>query len=208
MMNHSSQVFPARPRGGHGWLFTIVASLGWLLANPAVATELHTSNPYQVVAGYLHQFPKYVSWPPNAFPTNAVWRVGVLGPDPFNGVLEKILQGEDHAVAGRQFAIERALTAADLPLCHVVFIKFKEDDQIKTALAALAGQPVLTVGEADGFLKLGGMIQLQRWHQTIRMNINLDAARAANLKIPTSMLELAHQVVINGQTKVNHLGSQ
>ena len=83
-----------------------------------------------------------------------------------------------------------------------MFIEFKDADRIQAALAILARHPVLTVGEADDFLKLGGIIQLQRWHETVRMNINLDAARAAHLTIPASLLELASQVLVNGRSGV------
>lgn len=194
----------ARKRRWHRFALAFVIgglAVSFRLNDRALAAELRTSNPYEIIAAYLHRFPAYVSWPTNAVTaTNAAWCVGVLGTDPFGLSLEPMLLGESRAVAGHPFEIRHAAELADLPPCHLVFIKFKDDAQLKAALDSLAGQPVLTVGDADNFLKLGGIIQLQRWHNTIRMNINLDAARAANLKIPASMLELANQVVLNGQT--------
>ena len=144
-----------------------------------------------------------MQWPAGTFAsTNEAWHIGVLGSDPLGLALEQILPAANHVVAGRAVEIWHAAKPEDLPPCQIVFIEFKDAAQIQTSLATLARHPVLTVGEADNFLKLGGIIQLQRWHDTVRMNINLDAARAAHLTIPASLLELASQVVVNGRSEV------
>ncbi len=176
-------------------------ALFFLLSGSSQSAEPPASDAGQVMAASLQRLPAYVQGPAGTYPaTNEAWHIGVLGGDPLGLALEEILPATNHPAGGRAIEIWHAAQPEDLPPCQIIFIQFQKSDQIQTALARLAGQPVLTVGEADDFLKLGGIIQLQRAHTTIHMNINLDAARAAGLTIPASLLELASLVVVNGQT--------
>jgi len=172
---------------------------GWLAAPVgAAAGDLVASDPYVVIAGFLHAFPSYVEWPTNVPATNPPpWRLGVVGDDPFGDSLADIF--DNHPVRGRQFEIIHAARAEDLPPCDIVYIGSKDIKQVKQSLAMLAARPVLTVSEADDFLELGGIVEL---HQgpTVRFSIDLDNARAAGLKIPAGMLEVAAKVVENGRT--------
>ena len=202
-----------------------IAILGGVVAWLACFTlraDLSTRNPYDVVAGDLHAFtsPNYIRWPTNAVAitnaiastnavavTNAVastnspppsWRIGILGGDPFGDTLLKTLK--DHPVDGRDFEIIHAQSAAELLNCHIVYISTKDEEVIGSALTVFAKHPVLTVGEADDFLKLGGMIRME-FGKNVHFSVNLDRARAAGLKISAGMLEVANQVIENGRLK-------
>jgi hypothetical protein len=58
-------------------------------------------------------------------------------------------------------------------------------------LAALRGNPVLTVGEGAGFLRAGGMVAFVIVDQTVRFLIDDAAARHAGLRISSRVLALA-----------------
>ena len=58
-------------------------------------------------------------------------------------------------------------------------------------------RPVLTVADAPGFLREGGIIRFQVGDY-VEMSVNLDQARSASLKIQTKMLEVTREVVENG----------
>lgn len=184
---------------GPGLFLGAIVCASILVANLAPAGELHSTNPHEVMAGYLRALPAYVGWPTNTFASpKDTWQIGILGDDPFGVVLETVLQ--DRRAAGRGFQIQRAADVRELPTCEIVFIALKDEDGLKNALAELASRTVLTVGESNDFLENGGMIQL-RAHGTIHMSINLDRTRAAHLEIPTRMLELANEVIENGVRK-------
>ncbi len=187
------QMRPGSALGG------ILAALA-LLAGLARGEERHTTNPHEVMAGYLRALPAYVEWPTNTFAApDELWRIGLLGIDPFDGMLEKILH--DRQAAGRGFEIWHAPKLKDLPPCEIIFIAGKDADEIKAILKQLGSRPVLTVSEHDNFLVLGGVIQL-RARATVQMTINLDRARAAHLKIPGKMLEVASEVIENGERRI------
>jgi len=174
-------------------MLTLLVGLAW-------GEELHTSDPHKVMAGYLRALPAHVAWPTNTFATpDEPWHLGILGTDPFAGLLEKTIL--DHRAGGRRFEIAHALKLKDLPPCEIIFIAGKDAEEIKAILKPLGSRPVLTVSEHDNFLVLGGIIQLQS-RDTVRMLINLDRAREAGLKIPISVVELASEVIEHGERRI------
>lgn len=59
----------------------------------------------------------------------------------------------------------------------------------------MQGNPILTVGETEQFVKDSGMIGFCIEENKIRFNINLEAAEKANLKISARLLMLAKTVI-------------
>ena len=65
-------------------------------------------------------------------------------------------------------------------------------------LAALAGQPVLTIGEASDFLRQGGIMRLKRVEGKLRFEVKLAAVENSGLAISSKLLRLA-QIVRDGE---------
>lgn len=170
-----------------------------LLVLPMRGAEVLAKNPHDLIAGFLHRFPAYVEWPTNAFATNPPpWRIAVLGDDPFGEALAMACKNKP--IKGREFEIVHVMSVLELPACDIVYLTSKDPDELKAQLAALATRPVLTVGEAPDFLKLGGIIQLEA-RRTMQFNINLDVARTNGLKIRVEMLEIATHIIEHGEQK-------
>jgi hypothetical protein len=176
------------------WLILVL----YLLPGPdlAVGEGFVTENPYKVEAAFLRNFAHYVTWPADAFANaRSPWRIGILGRDPFGDILEKTFKGRTEQ--GRTFEIFRAETLDKLPPCQIIFVAYKDAARRRAALAELKHRPVLTVGDAPGFLREGGIIRFQVGDY-MEMSVNLDQARSASLKIQTKMLEVTREVVENG----------
>jgi YfiR/HmsC-like len=62
----------------------------------------------------------------------------------------------------------------------------------------LKGRPVLTVSDAVGFAKRGGMIRFVTDRSRIRLRINLEATRDAHLTLSSKLLRPA-QIVRTGE---------
>ena len=80
--------------------------------------------------------------------------------------------------------------------------------QQRLALERLQDQPVLIVGESDGFAALGGSVNFIVEANKIRFEINVDAAKQHQLKISSKLLALAKIVqdqsgTSKGPAKVN-----
>lgn len=167
-----------------------------LLPTGVASQASTTQNPHRVEAAFLRNFSHYVTWPAHAFANErSPWRICILGDDPFGEVLEATFKGR--AELGRPFEIFRADTLVDLPQCQIVYVAYKASASRRAALAELKRRPVLTVGDAPGFLQEGGVIRFQVTDY-VEMSINLDQARAASLTIQTGMLEVSSSVLENG----------
>jgi hypothetical protein len=75
-----------------------------------------------------------------------------------------------------------------------VFIHHSERDRLPELLAAVDKRSILTVSDLEGAAKLGVMIRFVTQSGRIRMRINPDAARAAQLTISSNLLRSAEIV--------------
>jgi hypothetical protein len=164
---------------------------------------------YQVKAGFILNFMKFVEWkkPPN--PEGPIV-VGLLGKDPFGTLLDRL---EKETVQGRPLAIRRiagwielgqkgdeAQRTASLKGCDTLFIASSEKKSLTAILNAVKEQGMLTVADTGGFLEAGGMINLLLDpDRKICFEINLDATRQSGLEVSSKLLRLAKRVVDQGK---------
>lgn len=148
---------------------------------------------YQLKAIFLFRFAEFVEWPPQAFAdAQAPLTICVLGEDPFDGYLDDAVRGEK--VNDRPLEVRRYRELGQLGACHILFISSSERERMKRDLDALKGRSVLTVSDSDGFDRDGGMIGLELADNKVRLEINPDAARAADLKLSSKLLVSARIV--------------
>jgi YfiR/HmsC-like len=183
-----------RSRWGCGLLALAVALFA---VSTAPAADPGAASEYQIKAVFLFNFTKYVDWPATAFAdAQAPLVIGVLGDDPFGVALDETVQGEK--VNGRALVVRRYHQKEEIKDCQILFVSQTEAPQLEQIVAGLKGRSVLTVGDTDKFTDRGGMIWLVTENNKIRLKINLDAAKAANLTISSNLLRAAE---VTGHTK-------
>jgi hypothetical protein len=165
--------------------------LGCLLFPVVFVSSLpagNVSKEYQVKAAFLYNFTKFVEWPAHCFssPESPIV-IGVVGADPFEGELAKIVR--DRRVNGRPVSVVALRSPAEGRLVHVLFVPAGSDKRGATAQAGLAG--VLTVGETEGFAAAAGIVGFTTVEQKVRFEINAAVAEAAGLKISAQLMKLA-----------------
>jgi YfiR/HmsC-like len=182
---------PVAAKRGHRY-----QCLSWLLplaffaSALSVSGQTSTSPEYQVKAVFLFNLAQFVEWPPKAFSgPESPLVIGVLGEDPFGSYLDETLRGEK--VNNRPLQLQRYRRAAEIKVCHVLFISRSESDRLDQILSSLRGRSILTVSDIDDFIIRGGMIRLVTERNKIRIRIGLDAVRAANLTVSSKLLRLA-----------------
>ena len=156
--------------------------LGVCLRVAVCPVGLHAQNPipeYVAKAGFLSLFPDYVKWPASG---GGPISVGILGVDSFGGALDK-------------WKPKRSKRIEDLKDCQMIFISKSEQASIGAILASLEGTNILTVGETEGFLKMGGEIGFVIEGDKVRFEVNPGAARRAGLGFDLRLLRLAARVV-------------
>lgn len=148
---------------------------------------------YQLKAVFLFHFAQFVEWPPEAFPeAQTPLVIGVLGEDPFGAYLDETVRSE--TVNNRSLVVHRYHQVEEIETCHVLFISRSEADRLEQILASLKGRHILIVGDADGFIRRGGMIRFILDENKIRLRINLAAAKDANLVMSSKLLRPAEIV--------------
>jgi len=183
----------------HGWAPQIfkrgISSLALLLAIGSATTAVsQESNEYAVKAAFLFHFAQLTTWPAQSFArADSPMVFCTVGKDPFDGVLDSAVAGKK--IQGHPVKVMHLKQAAGLQSCHIVFISAQEMARVSTAIGALHGQPVLTVGETEEFLKQGGMIDFRSEKDRLRFDVNLRPAQSSNLGFSSTLLSLARNVV-------------
>jgi hypothetical protein len=176
----------------------LVAVFVLIFAFGSAATGAPPSNEYELKAAFLYNFVKFTEWPAAELgKSDEPFVIGVLGRDPFGGVLDKIIEGEtiyNKRVVARRFPRMEEAAANS----HVLFIGTSEEPNLATILKLLDGQAVLTVSEIANFAQRGGVIDLKTENNRIVFEINLSAAKRARLTMNAQLLKLAK--VIRGRS--------
>lgn len=169
-----------------------------LVGATAFGNSPEQSSPeYQLKAVFLFNFAQFVEWPTSAFPEpDTPLSICILGEDPFGGYLDETVRGE--TVANHPLSVRRYRTVEEIKGCHILFVGRKEQAHLSEILDSLKGHSVLTVSDAERFASRGGMIRFVTDHNRIRLRINLEAARAANLTLSSKLLRPA-QIVPAGK---------
>ncbi len=170
------------------------------------------SREYQIKAAFLYNFIKFVDWPKekeSPADINEPVAVGIIGKDPFGNSFEPL---KDKQVKGRYVVIRRFEGFEQLNQsgeqgaqqhpeieairkCHVLFTCSSEKNHIQQIIASTKDHAVLAVGDMNGFLEAGGIINFLTEEKKIRFEINLDAAGHSRLTIRSKLLRLAKRVI-------------
>lgn len=171
-----------------------------LLAQPAVIDR-----EYEIKAAYLYNFGLYIEWPKNAFPGDDKFVIGVLGPNPFGGSLDAIAAKK--TIQGKKIVVRKFASIKDYQPCHILFISGEADAQAdektaeeraKAALEKTKGSPVLLVADTMGLAQKGVMMNFVIEENKINIEVNLDAAKRAGLKISSKLLGLSIIRIVKG----------
>lgn len=177
----------------------LLQALLWVTAgaSPPANTIAQSSPEYQLKAVFLFNFAQFVEWPASAFATpDAPLVICVLGEDPFGPYLDETVRGEK--VNDRRLEVRRPHGLEEVEGCHILFVSRREEGRLTGILDSLRGQSILTVSDAERFATRGGMIRFVTDRNRIRLRINLEAAKAANLTLSSKLLRPA-QIVPTGQ---------
>jgi uncharacterized protein DUF4154 len=148
---------------------------------------------YQVKAAFLYNIGKFVEWPQPAFPDSvAPFVIGILGKDPFGAEIDRAIAGK--TLQGRPVRLQRFTDVRGIVRCHILFVSSSERERLPAVFQAIAGWPVLVVGESEEFLAAGGSVAFVVEERKVRFDIDLTAAEGAGLKISSRLLKLARNV--------------
>jgi hypothetical protein len=165
----------------------LTCSIFFSSAQKPVATE------YRVKAVFLFNFTQFVSWAPSSFiSAQAPFVIGILGENPFDSYLEDVVSGEN--VNGHPLVVHHYKNIEEIKTCHILFINKAGINNPEDIPASIKGKNILTVSDAAGFLKQASVIRFITKDNKIRIQINLEAAKEAELTISSKLLRIAEIV--------------
>lgn len=175
-------LFPVAPcRGGRAVAAVVAALLCWPpAARPQVQTEA------ALKARLTLSLTRFVQWPGGA--SSEPLRVCLAQRDPLSAQAFAELDGQ--VVNGRRVQLVKAPPVSG---CQVLYVPAGAE-RVAELLRAAAGAPVLVVGDAEGILHQGGMVEFVTVNDSIRFDINMAAVRQAQLSVSSQVLKLARQV--------------
>jgi hypothetical protein len=148
-------------------------------------------------SAFLYKFIHYADWPDQALGAAAdPIAICVIEQDPLADALEQAVSGRtahDHPVV-----VRRVADAGDVGGCHVLFVGSPDPARIEQIIARASAHPTLTIGEAEGFARRGGMINFTRRGTRLGFEINRAAVRRAGLNLSSQLLKLAELVPDQG----------
>jgi hypothetical protein len=174
------------------------AALPFILAIlAAVSVNAHGQmDEYSIKAGYLYNFSKYVAWPEGTFaaPT-APFVICLIGEDPFGGRLDQAIAGKTSG-DGRPLLVKR-LKAPDRPAvreCQVLFLCKSQESRAAEIVEVLKETSIFSVADFDSFAEKGGIADLRIEGTRVKVDLNVNAANHANLKISARLQQVANLV--------------
>jgi hypothetical protein len=167
----------------------------WVLAVLAAAlVQAWAAEPpaeeYRVKGAFLLNFAKFVEWPAEAFhgPSDAI-AICVLGANPLTSALE---QAAGQVVVEKRTVVVRQIADPHQGReCQIIFVSVSERKRVRAVMEAVQGASVLTVGESEGFIANGGVIEFRVEESKLRMEISASAGKLAGLRISAKLLSLS-----------------
>lgn len=144
----------------------------------------------KVKAAYLFHLTKFVEWP--ALATNE-FRICVTGSESVGNMMGNL---SNRQVFNRPLKIEVDKLSdplIDPAQCQVLFIG-RGERRSAELLRRVRGSSALTVSDMDGFARSGGIVGFYAEAGKIKLEVNPEAARAADLKISAKLMEIARSV--------------
>jgi hypothetical protein len=191
--------FPFSLAGSFRLLATVLAWLvlpTWTSAAPGDQDGKEVEvTPVEFKVEFLKKIPNYVTWPKSASGgTNTNVVIAILGPDPFNGTLEKLIAKSGRS--GRTVVVKTGVEAQAMPECHVLFVpEAQQANWLKwRKLTETTGsEGVLTIGEHPDFLKSGGVLKLLPAKRQ-EFEAHLGNARRNGLLLDPRLVRIASKV--------------
>ena len=174
------------------WVALLAVVACTLCADHGSAQVVSRENELKAVL--LYNLTQFVEWPGAAFATNnSPLVIGILGEDTLGRLLDDAVRNEKYN--NRPIVVRRCQTVGEAMFCQILFVSPSENSRLPDILPQLKGHAILTVAESDGFIRAGGMVRFVKSPQNkIRLQINAEAAKSAELSVSGKLLRVADVV--------------
>jgi len=183
--------------GNSRYIPVIIVCLFIAASSPAYSQALYGPE-YEVKAGFIYNFAKFVEWPDSSFNHDITsFIIGVVSHHSESDVFFSL---DGKTVGGKKVVVKKFEQVKGNPLeyCHILFIDSPDLALIREGLMKVKGRSVLTVGQAAGFTEEGGIINFFTEKGSLRFEVNLGAAEGSKLRLSSQLL-MSAEIVTKGR---------
>jgi YfiR/HmsC-like len=145
---------------------------------------------YRLKAAFVYNLIPFVEWPADIKGNALV--VCFAGEGGMEAALKAFFQGQNSAASGMEVRVARGRN--EMRACNVLFLAYPDTTRMQKALSHLQAASVLTIGEGEEFVRMGGVIALAANENRLRLLVNPSAAQRAHLRISAKLLSMARTV--------------
>ena len=156
------------------------------------SSQLFAVTEHQLKVAYLYNITKFIQWPKKSFESEeSPINICIIGKKISKEDIEAL---RDKRVSGRKLNIYYYKNSKSLDICHIAYISSSNKDTFRNDLKNLEGKKTITISDINMFANKGGMIELRRQNNKIKLYINLQALSDENLFLSSKILELSNIV--------------
>ncbi len=161
---------------------------------PDVAARLDA---YQIKAAFIYRFLLFTEFPKNRNNRDDQnLTVCIYGrdffKDSFNPVIGRVVKNRTLSVK----RVDSSYSLESLSRCQVLFLGSNNSkNEIVKVLEGLKNSSVLSIGERDDFLYIGGIIRLYEERGKTQFDINKTEANSAKIRFRSQMLRIANKII-------------
>ena len=111
--------------------------------------------------------------------------LGIIGDQPLDSDLGAIT---NQVVNGRPIVIKRFDRVEEVGDCHLLFVSRSEKNNLTGILNHLKDTSVLTIGQIDGFIGAGGIVNLT-FDKAAKFEVSKSAVKRARIKVASDLIE-------------------
>ncbi|ALG66570.1 YfiR family protein [Beggiatoa leptomitoformis] len=169
----------------------VLVSMIWLCCYAGVAYPDELNDEYAIKTAFIYNVIRMVEWPDDREGNTTPISICLIGENYFGDSLNAL---ERKTVRDRPLVLKKNIQLNTVKNCHLLFISASERNNLATIFRTVARLSVLTVGDVDSFAEMGGIVNLWRDEERIKVEVNLSAAEKVNLKISSRLLQLARVI--------------
>lgn len=168
----------------------IVSLLSMCLATRA---EAEVAKHHQIMAGFLLHFTSFTQW--KSLEDNSI-NLCLLGPEPFKSYINEMVKRRPKNSQGETIVLNYVDKASqnNLNNCQIIYLQPEHYQSMWQNIGAM--QNTLLVSQSSEFISQGGMINFVLKNKRVKLEVNLPAVKAAQLKISSELLK--HAKIIDG----------
>jgi YfiR/HmsC-like len=172
--------------GGLGAFLSAAVATGLLLTGSSAS---QTVSAPELKAAVVASLVPFVEWPAHAIAAGAPLVLCVVNDAAVALALQTSTKGR--AVNGHGLTVTEVAADTGLPVCHAAYFAGSNGKRVVAQFKTFEGVCVFTVSDAPDFAAAGGMVELFREGDRVRVAVNLDALERAGIRLSSRVLALA-----------------